>query len=59
MYSAGHLTDPQPKDRKYEDFSDAVQAALASCKDDDVWAVWQHEIGEILAVVYQSQVFLP
>ncbi len=38
MYSAGHLTNPQPKDRKYEDFSDAVQAALASCKDDDVWA---------------------
>ncbi len=55
MYSAGHSTDPQPKDRKYKDFSDAVQAALAGCKDD----VWQHELGEMLDVVYQRQVFLP
>jgi hypothetical protein len=59
MYSTGHLTDPQPKDRHYPDFCDAVQAVLDACVDDDVWAVRRHEIGEILAVVYQSEVFLP
>ncbi len=59
MFSTDHLIDPQPKDRKYEPFSDAVQAALDRCADDDVWAVCEHEIGEILVVDHQREVFFP
>jgi len=58
-FSAGHLTDPQPGDQRFEKFDDAMNAACNSSKDDDVWAVWEDESGEILAVVYQQQVFTP
>ena len=58
-FSAGHLTDPQPGDRRFEKFDDAMNVAIEGSKDDDVWAVWEDESGEILAVVYQQQVFTP
>lgn len=59
MFSAGHLTDPQPGDQRFEQFDDALNAAINGSKDDDVWTVWEDESGEILAVVYQQQVFTP
>lgn len=58
-FSAGHLTDPQPGDQRFEKFDEAMNAACDSSKDDDVWAVWKDDSGEILAVVYQHQVFMP
>lgn len=58
-FSAGHLTDPQPGDQRFEKFDDAMNAAIEGSKDDDAWAVWEDESGEILAVVYQQQVFTP
>lgn len=58
-FSAGHLTNPQPGDQRFEKFDDAVKAAIENSKDDDIWAAWEDESGEILAVVYQQQVFTP
>lgn len=58
-FSAGHLTNPQPGDQRFEKFDDAMNAAIEGSKDDDAWAVWEDESGEILAVVYQQQVFTP
>ncbi len=57
MFSAGLLTDPQPGDPRFEKFDEALNAAIKGSKDDDAWAVWEDESGEILAVVYQQQVF--
>ena len=59
MFSTGLLTDPQPGDSRFEKLDDAVNAAIAGSKDDDVWAVWEDDSGEILSVVYQQQVFTP
>lgn len=59
MFSAGHLTNPQPGDQRFEKFDNAVNAAINGSKDDDVWAVWEDDSGEILAVIYQQQVFTP
>ncbi len=58
-FSAGRLTDPQPGDLRFEKFDEAMNAAIEGSKDDDVWAVWEDDSGEILAVVYQQQVFTP
>lgn len=58
-FSAGHLTDPQSGDQRFEKFDEAMNAAVEGSKDDDVWAVWEDDSGEILAVVYQQQVFTP
>jgi hypothetical protein len=59
MFSAGHLTDPQPDDPRFKEYTDAARAAVDRSVDDDVWAVWQDDSGEILAIVYQDQVFTP
>ncbi len=58
-FSAGHLTSPCPGDQRFEKFEDALNAAINGSQDDDVWAVWEDHDGEILAVVYQQQVFTP
>ncbi|MBI5031617.1 MAG: hypothetical protein HZB51_13900 [Chloroflexi bacterium] len=58
-FSAGHLTNPQPRDQRFEKFDEAMYAACDRSKDDDAWAVWEDESGEILAIVYQQQVFTP
>ncbi len=59
MYSIGYLKSPQPKDRKFEYFSDAVQAAMDAADDGEVWAVWHHRLGDVLAVVFNGEVFTP
>jgi hypothetical protein len=59
MFSAGHLTDPHPDDPRFKEYADAAQVAVKRSVDDDVWAVWQDESGEILAIVYQGEVFTP
>lgn len=59
MFSAGHLTNPQPGDQRFEKFDDAINAAINGSQDDDVWTVWDDKDGEILTVVYQQQVFAP
>ena len=59
MFSAGYLTNPRPDDPRFKEYSDAAQAAVDRSADDSVWAVWQDDSGEILAIVYQGQVFTP
>jgi len=59
MFSAGHLTSPRPDDPRFNEYAEAEQAAVNKSVDDDVWAVWEDESGEILAIVYQGQVFKP
>jgi hypothetical protein len=75
MFSAGHLTDPQARDPRFEKFDGAVNAAITRSKDDDARAMahpqcaaerrskdvpsWEDDSGEILVVVYQQQVFTP
>jgi len=57
MFSAGHLINPQPGDQRFEKIDDAVNAAISGSNDDDVWAVWEDDSGEVLSVVYQQHVF--
>ncbi len=59
MLSAGHLITPQPSDQRFEKYDDAVNAAINGSADDEVWAVWEDESGEVRAVVYQQIVYLP
>jgi hypothetical protein len=59
MFSAGHLTSPMPSDQRFSQYADAEKAAIAGSVDDDVWAVWEDESGEVRAVVYQQIVYLP
>ncbi len=59
MFSAGHLTSPIPSDQRFSQYGDAEQAAIAGSSDDDVWAVWEDQSGEVRAVVYQEIVYLP
>lgn len=59
MFSAGHLTNPQPDDPRFREYADAVQSAADRSVDDDVWAVWEDKSGETLAIVYQGEVFTP
>ncbi len=37
-FSAGHLTNPQPGDPRFEKFEDAVTVALNGSNDEDIWA---------------------
>ena len=57
MFSAGHLINPQPGDQRFEKIDDAVNAAINGSNDDDVWAVWEDDSGQVLSVVYQQHVF--
>ena len=59
MFSAGHLTSPLPTDQRFAQYADAEKAAIAGSDDDDVWAVWEDESGEVRAVIYQQIVYLP
>ena len=38
LFSAGHLTDPQPGDQRFEKFDGAVNAAIDRSNDNDIWA---------------------
>jgi hypothetical protein len=59
VFSAGHLIAPQPSDSRFDELGDAVNKAIEASVDDDVWAVWEDDSGEVLAVVYQQIVYLP
>lgn len=59
MLSAGHLLTPQPTDQRFDKQDDAILAAINGSTDDDVWAVWEDESGEVRAVIYQQIVYLP
>ncbi len=59
MFSAGHLITPQPSDQRFDKQDDAIKAAIDGSADDDVWAAWEDESGEVRAVIYQQIVYLP
>ena len=59
MFSAGHLTSPLPTDQRFSQSADAERVAIAGSIDDDVWAVWEDESGEVRAIIYQQIVYLP
>ncbi len=54
MYSIGDLRHPKPTDPQFNDADTAIRAAVAASVDDWVWAVWDNDTGEILAIVYQG-----
>jgi hypothetical protein len=58
-YSIGRLERPQPDDEQFDDFVDAEVKAIEESIDDAVWAVWENESGEILAIVYMQVVYRP
>ena len=45
------------EDPRFKEYAQAEQVAVDGSVDDGVWAVWQDDSGEILAIVYQGQVF--
>ncbi len=59
MFSAGHLTSPLPTDQRFREYADAEKAAINGSVDDDVWAVWEDESGEVRAVIYQQIAYVP
>ena len=59
MYSIGHLTSPEPDDLRFEYQEDAEWTAIQCSYDDDVWAVWEDEPGEVRAIIYQQLVYHP
>lgn len=54
-YSVGHLRNPRPEDKRFALRNDAIVAAFAGAKDDDVWAVWFDD--SISVVVYDGESF--
>jgi hypothetical protein len=60
MYSIGIATNPREDDQRFEDREVAEPAAACDASiDDDVWAVWDDETGEVIALAFQSQLFWP
>ena len=59
MYSIGILTNPQTDDQCFENIEMAEEAAISGSFDDDVWAVWDDESGEVLSIIYQQKVYNP
>jgi len=47
-----------PTDQRFSEYADAERAAIVGSVEDDVWAVWEDESGEVHAVVYQQIVYL-
>jgi len=56
-YSIGCPTSPREDDPRFADLGQAIAAAVQHSYDDDIWAVWEDDSGELLALVYQQQVF--
>lgn len=56
-FSIGHLERPLSTDRQFDDRAEAEITAVEASYDDGVWGVWDSEDGELLAIVYQQQVF--
>jgi len=58
-YSIGCPTSPREDDPRFDDLDEAIAAAVTHSYDDGVWAVavWEDDSGELLALVYQQQVF--
>lgn len=54
-YSVGHLRNPQPGDKRFEDRGEAISAAFDGAKDQDVWAVWFDD--SVSMVVYDGESF--
>lgn len=59
MYSIGDLENPQTSDEHFSEYNEAEFRAIEGSFDDSVWAVWDHDSGEILAIVYQQIVYRP
>lgn len=59
LYSIGRLESPSLDDAQYETVQEAEIAAIEASIDDGVWAVWENDSGDVLAIVYQSEVYKP
>jgi hypothetical protein len=57
MYSIGDPTMPKPEDRRFGDLESAEDAVVEAAIDDSVWAVWDDENGEVLALAFGGVLF--
>lgn len=55
QYSVGHLRNPLPEDKRFDNRNEAIAAAFEGAKDTDVWAVWFGD--NIAMVVYDGELF--
>lgn len=58
VFSVGHLTNPQSNDERFPTYEQALSNALSKCNDDDVWAVWDDQTGNVEAIIYLNDVFI-
>lgn len=57
MYSIGDPFTGKRTDMRYKNQEDADIAAIEASVDDHVWAVWDEDDGELVALVFQERVF--
>jgi hypothetical protein len=58
MYSIGDPITGKRTDMRYEKQEDADIAAIeANMKDDKLWAVWDEDDGELVALAFQERIF--
>ena len=58
-YSIGDLERPKRTDRRFEDVEEAEIAAIEASIDDGIWAVWDDNDRQVLAIVYQQDIYHP
>ena len=58
-FSYGQLTAPHPDDSEFESEADTIEAAYTQSLgvSSKVYGIWQNGTGEILAIVYDGQIF--
>jgi hypothetical protein len=57
MFSIGDPYNPTEDDARFENKADAEIAAIGASIDDRVWAVWDDETGEVVALAFGSTIF--
>lgn len=57
MFSYGVPHCPLPDDPRFNTEDEAISAAVKLNDDDEVYAVWDDESGEILALVFAGMIY--
>lgn len=59
MFSIGNPNNPTKDDPRFDEQEDAEVAAIEVSVDDGVWAVWDDEDGEVVALAFGRVIFNP
>ena len=59
MFSIGDPCNAKKDDARFDNQQDAEVAAVEASIDDSVWAVWDDEDGEVVALAFARVIFNP